>query len=225
MDVASGRATNIPFTARIRQTITNAVRTPQRVAPDSFDVKMLRWVTVSPDQRRVVYTSLGKLWVKDLPNGTPRRVTSDARNSELFPSWSPDGRTLVYASWDEDSLGAIRVVGLDDRRGRKITTRLGHYVEPKFSDNGQQIVFRRVGGDDLRSRFYADDRGIYTVAATGGEPKFVTEDGTGRASTRRATGSTSVRRKHKRRRSQRDVTAATARPPALRERYRVRALA
>lgn len=177
VDVASGRATSIPFTARVRQTITDAVRTLQRVAPDSFDVKMLRWVTVSPDQRRVVYTSLGKLWVKELPNGAPRRVTNDARNSELFPSWSPDGRTLVYSSWSEDSLGAIRVVGLDGRRGRKVTTKPGHYVEPRFSDNGQQIVFRRIGGDELRSRYYSDDRGIYTVASTGGEPKLVTEDG------------------------------------------------
>jgi imidazolonepropionase-like amidohydrolase/Tol biopolymer transport system component len=177
VDAASGRATNIPFTARIRQTITDAVRTPQRVAPDSFDVKMLRWVTVSPDQRRVVYTSLGKLWVKELPGGAPRRVTSDARNFELFPSWSPDGRTLAYASWDDDSLGAIRVVGLDGRGGRKITTKPGHYVEPRFSDNGQQIVFRRIGGDDLRSSLYSDDRGVYTVASTGSQPRLVTEDG------------------------------------------------
>ena len=177
VDVASGRATNIPFTARVRQTITTAVRTPQRVAPDTFDVKMLRWVTVSPDQRRVVYTSLGKLWVKELPNGTPRRVTNDAQNSELFPSWSPDGRTLVYATWHEDSLGAIRTVGLDGRRGRKITTRIGHYVEPEFSGNGQQIVFRRTGGDGLRSTLYGDDRGIYTVASAGGEAKLVTENG------------------------------------------------
>lgn len=177
VDVASGRATNIPFTARIRQTITTAVRTPQRVAPDTFDVKMLRWVTVSPDQGRVVYTSLGKLWVKELPNGTPRRVTNDADNSELFPSWSPDGRTLVYATWNEDSLGAIRTVGLDGRRGRKVTSKIGHYVEPEFSDNGQQIVFRRTGGDGLRSTLHGDERGIYTVATTGGEAKLVTEDG------------------------------------------------
>ena len=40
----------IPFTAHVKQTITDAVRFPQQVAPDSFDVKMLRWVTVSPDQ-------------------------------------------------------------------------------------------------------------------------------------------------------------------------------
>ena len=177
IDVASGRATNIPFTARIRQTITNAVRTPQRVAPDSFDVKMLRWVSVSPDQKRVVYTSLGKIWVKELPSGNPRRVTQDRENDELFPSWSPDGRTLVYVTWTDNDFGAIRTVGADGRGGRKITTKLGHYVEPKFSDNGQQIVFRRTGGDGLRSQLYGQERGIYIVAAGGGEPKLVTEEG------------------------------------------------
>ena len=177
VDVASGRVTNIPFTARIRQTITNAVRTPQRVAPDSFDVKMLRWVTVSPDQRRVVYTSLGKMWMRELPNGAPRRVTDDRENDELFPSWSPDGRTLVYVTWNDESFGAIRTVGLDGRRGRKITSKTGHYVEPKFSDNGQQIVYRRTGGDGLRSQLYGQERGIYIVAAAGGDPKLVTEEG------------------------------------------------
>lgn len=177
VDVASGRVANIPFSARIRQTITNAVRTPQRVAPDSFDVKMLRWVSVSPDQRRVVYTSLGKLWVKELPNGTPRRVTDDSENDELYPSWSPDGRTLVYVTWNDDSFGAIRTVGLDGRRGRKVTTKTGHYVEPKYSDNGEQIVFRRAGGDGIRSQLYGGDRGIHIVAAGGGEPKLVVEEG------------------------------------------------
>jgi len=177
VDAASGRATNIPFTAHIHQTITDAVRTQQAVAPDSFDVKMLRWVSVSPDQRRVVYTSLGKLWVKELPNGRSRRVTNDSQNFELFPSWSPDGRTLVYATWDDDALGAIRTVGVDGRNGRKITTKPGHYTEPRFSYNGGQIVYRRIGGDGLRSQLYTQDRGIHIVAASGGEPRLVTEDG------------------------------------------------
>jgi imidazolonepropionase-like amidohydrolase len=140
-------------------------------------------VTVSPDQRSVVYTSLGKLYVKELPAGVPRRVTNDSRNFELFPSWSPDGRTLVYATWDDDSLGAIRTIGIDGRGARKLTTKLGHYVEPRFSDNGQQIVYRRTGGDGLRSQLYGSDRGIYVVAvgqqptANGQEPRLVTEEG------------------------------------------------
>ena len=177
VDVASGAATAIPFSARVKQTITDAVRFPQQVAPDSFDVKMLRWVQVSPDQRRVVYTALGKLWVKELPAGQPRRVTRDARNFELYPSWSGDGRTILYTTWDDDSLGAVRTIGLDGRNARKLTTRIGHYVEPRFSENGQQVVFRRIGGDGLRGNFYTNDRGVYVVAATGGEMRRVTEEG------------------------------------------------
>ena len=177
IDVASGRASNIPFTAHIHQTITDAVRFAQQVAPDSFDVKMLRWVTVSPDQKRVAYTALGKIFVKELPNGRPRRVTDDSSNDELFPSWSADGRSLVYATWNDEELGAIRTVGLDGRGGRQITKNPGHYIEPKFSWKGDEIVYRRIGSDGLRSPLYTQDRGIYIVAGNGGEPRLVSEDG------------------------------------------------
>jgi len=177
VDVATGTATVVPFSAPVKQVITDAVRFPQQVAPDSFDVRVLRWVQVSPDQRRVAYTALGKLWVKDLPNGTPRRVTRNARTLELYPAWSPDGRSLVYATWDGDSLGAIRTIGLDGRNARRLTTRLGHYIEPQFSADSRRVVFRRIGGDGLRGNFYTQDRGVYIVPASGGEPALVTEQG------------------------------------------------
>ena len=177
VDVASGKATVIPFTAHIKQTITDAVRTPREVAPDSFSVKMLRWVTVSPDQKSVIYTSLGKLWLKSLePDGAPRRLTTGS-DYELYPAFSSDGRTVVYATWNDDSLGAIRTIGVDGRGGRRITTKMGHYVEPTFSRDGKWIAYRRTGGDGLRSQLYGDERGIYLVPAAGGEAKLVTETG------------------------------------------------
>ncbi len=177
VDAATGTPTRIPFTASVTQTITDAVRFPQQVAPDSFDVKLLRWVSVSPDDRRVAYTALGKVWVRDLPNGTPRRVTTQSRERELFPSWSADGQSLVYATWSDDSLGAIRTVRLDGTRGVKLTSRPGHYVEPRFAPDGQQVVYRRVGGDGLRGAAYARDGGVYVVAASGGAGRLVTTEG------------------------------------------------
>ncbi len=177
VDVATGRPAPIPFTAPVRQTLVEAVRFPQTVAPDSFDVRMLRWVTVSPDQRRVVYTALGKLYVRDLPDGTPRRVTAGGSENEAWPSWSPDGQTIVYATWDPDSLGAIRTVQPDGRNGRRLTTRPGHYIAPRFSPDGRQVVFRRSGGDPNRGTEYSRDQGIYVVAATGGPARLVTREG------------------------------------------------
>lgn len=180
VNVATGAVSQIPFTAKIKQTITDAVRTSRAVAPDTFDVKMLRWVSVSPDQKSVMYTALGKIWIKSLePDGQPRRLTTSG-DYELFPAWSNDGRSIVYATWNDDSLGAIRVIGVDGRGGRKITTKMGHYVEPRFSNDGRQVVYRRIGGDGLRSQLYSDDRGIFIAANTlqpGAEPKLVTESG------------------------------------------------
>src|SRR5512141_2669779 len=117
------------------------------------------------------------MYMKELPSGAPHRVTKDADNDELYPSWSSDGKSIVYASWNDDALGAIRTVGVDGEHGRKLTTTPGHYIEPRFSDNGQQIVFRRIGSDGLRSGLYTRDRGIYMAAAAGGEPKLITEEG------------------------------------------------
>ncbi|HUF27471.1 MAG TPA: amidohydrolase family protein [Gemmatimonadaceae bacterium] len=177
VDVASGRPSEIPFTAPVKQTITEAVRFPTAVAPDTFDVRMLRWVSVAPDQRRVVYSALGKLWVKELPNGQPRRVTNDASSFELYPAWSPDGRTLAYTTWSDESFGAVRTVGVDGRNARTLTTRPGHYVEPQWSADGRSIVFRRVSGDNLRGTLHGRETGVYTVSAAGGEMRLVTTSG------------------------------------------------
>ncbi|HUH13830.1 MAG TPA: amidohydrolase family protein, partial [Longimicrobiales bacterium] len=177
VDAESGAATEIPFQARVQQTIVDALRFPQEVAPDSFDVKMLRWVEVSPDGRSVVYSALGKLWVRALPNGTPRRVTGDDARLELFPSWSPDGRSLTYATWEDEEMGAIWTVGADGRNARRLTSARGHYVEPAFSPDGRTVVYRRTGGDSYRGDLYSRDTGIYTLPAAGGEPTLVTEEG------------------------------------------------
>jgi Tol biopolymer transport system component/imidazolonepropionase-like amidohydrolase len=177
VNALTGARTNIPFSATVTQRVTEAVRFPQAVAPDTFDVKMLRWVSVSPDDRRVLYTALGKLWIKDLPNGTPRRVTQQSRETELFPAWSADGSTIVYTTWSDDSLGAVRTVRADGTGAAKLTSAQGHYVEPQFAPDGRSVVYRRVGGDGIRGSLYAREPGVYIVPASGGAPRLVTTEG------------------------------------------------
>src|SRR5262249_24134086 len=54
-----------------------AVRSPVDVAPENFDVKLLRWTRVAPQGDAVVYQALGHVWIRPLPEGTPRRLTRD----------------------------------------------------------------------------------------------------------------------------------------------------
>ncbi|HLA68479.1 MAG TPA: amidohydrolase family protein [Bacteroidota bacterium] len=177
IDVRTKEAREIPFRATVKQTIAEAVRFPQEVSPDQFDLKMLRWVTVSPDQKSVLYNALGKLWIRALPAGTPARLTKDEKNLELYPSFSPDGKWIVYATWNDDEMGALYKVQPNGRNQGKLTPEKGTYIEASFSKDGKHIVYRKTGGDGLRGNLYSKNRGIYWIPAEGGKPTLITEEG------------------------------------------------
>ncbi len=45
---------------------------------------------------RIAYVQGGDLWVKTLPSGKPLRLTTDGRNREPQPRWSPSGMWLAF---------------------------------------------------------------------------------------------------------------------------------
>jgi imidazolonepropionase-like amidohydrolase/Tol biopolymer transport system component len=177
LDVASRKVADIPFHVHTTRRVSQAVRFPVDVAPKKFETKMLRWVNVAPKGDRVVYQALGHLWIRDLPNGTPRRLTRQNDHWEIFPAFSRDGRQVVYATWDDDKLGSVRVVPAAGGEGRVVVKQPGQYVEPVFTPDGKQIVFRKIEGGFIRTAAWSAEPGIYRVPATGGDPLLITEEG------------------------------------------------
>lgn len=178
VDVATHAVADIPFHVADTRRVQDTVRFPVEVAPDRFDVKMIRWATTSPDGRQVVYEALGNLWIRDLPTGTPRRLTRQSDHFELYPSWSRDGRSIVYSTWSDTDLGTIRVVPASGGNGRVVTQHPGHYLEPAFSPDGRTIAYRTSSDGYLTTALWSRNPGIYRVPAAGGEATFVTDDGT-----------------------------------------------
>ena len=82
---------------------------------------MLRDVRVSPDGKTVVYSALGQLYRRALPDGKPRRLTKDA-GFEFFPSFSRDGQWIVYVTWTDAEIGRVRVIRPDGSGGRDVVT-------------------------------------------------------------------------------------------------------
>jgi imidazolonepropionase-like amidohydrolase/Tol biopolymer transport system component len=178
IDVATKKVTPIPFHVKGTRKVFEAVRGSRKVAPDRFDVKMLRWMQVSPDGKRVVYQALGKLYVKDLPSGTPRRLTRQNEHLEFHPSFSRDGRSIVYTTWDDDRLGAVRVVSATGGEGRVVTAQPGFYVEPALSPDGKAVVYRATGDGYLMPGTWSRETGLFVVPSTGGgAPRKLTREG------------------------------------------------
>ena len=178
VDVASRETKLIPVRVRAKLEVHRALRFPVTVAPDEVAVKMIRWAQYSPDGARVVFQALGHLYVKEVAGGAARRLTSENGHFEFYPSFSSDGRSIVYVTWDDQKLGAVRVVPATGGVGRTLTTDPGHYVEPRFSPDGTQVTYRKLEGGFLVSGDWSMAPGLYVVSsAGGGTPKRLSKTG------------------------------------------------
>jgi Tol biopolymer transport system component len=161
VELADGSVSNIPFAVNDTRDVIDAIRPSVEVAPDTFQTRMPRFAAVSPDGQRVVFETLGKLYIMDTDGGEPRRLTRDTSDRhEIFPSWSRDGRSIVFATWDDEDLGSIRTISATGRSERTVTRQPGHYRRPRFSPDGTLIVFEKDGGGYLTARDWSENPGI-----------------------------------------------------------------
>lgn len=177
LSLKNNKVAPIAFSVEVTKKVQNALRFKQPIEQDEFKVKMLRNAQVSPDGKKVIYEALGKLWVKKLPDGKPKRLTRDKSNFELFPQWSRDGKKIVYTTWNDQKQGSVRVVSSRSGKGKTVTTEPGKYVETTFSPDGKTVVYRKVGSGGLLPKKWSLHTGIYQVSSKGGEPKLITKHG------------------------------------------------
>ncbi|MGH9349004.1 MAG: amidohydrolase family protein [Vicinamibacterales bacterium] len=191
VDVAAKQGTPIPFTARVEQTLNEAVRFPQQVHRDEFPVRVLRDVTTSPDGSTIVYSALGRLYAKRLQGapstalvaspstalgpGAPMQLTRDDR-LEFAPAFSRDGAWIAYATWSDAEKGRIRIMRADGAEARDVVATPGHYTKPSFSPDGQSLVYRSTGPDAIRGFTHAVNPGLFIVSLQGGEPLRLRDD-------------------------------------------------
>ncbi len=145
----------------------------------AFPVRMLRWVSVSPDGKRVAYQALGYIYVRDLPDGTPSRLTKQTDHFEYFPSWSRDSKSIVYATWNDETLGSIRVAGRQDPAGASRARDRQARPLPRAGLLARRLADRLPQGHGgyLARRPGPPTPASTSSAAAGGKSTLVTEDG------------------------------------------------
>ena len=177
LDVASGTQAPIPFTADVDQLIGDLVKFEYPINDSVLTVRQIRGARPSPDGKRLAFSALDRLWTMDLPNGTPKRVTT-AADGEHMPVWSPDGKYIAYVSWTEDG-GDIWRVPAAGGRPQKLTTQSAFYDDIMYSPTGSRIVSARAArtqraivNDEINPNLVITD--LVWLPASGGATNYIT---------------------------------------------------
>lgn len=177
LDVDSYEVETIPFEADVRQRIAEAVRFEHDPAPDTFESKAIRHAKTSPEGNTLIFNAAGFLWEKDLPNGTPQRLTDSEELLEFEPHFSQDGRYLLFVTWHDEDKGAIHRRDLNTGETVQLTEEKGIYRKPRFNPEGDMIVYRKESGNNHQGHTYGLNPGIYTMTVDGEDAKKVLDHG------------------------------------------------
>jgi Tol biopolymer transport system component len=176
-------ATKIPFTAQVDVPVGPQVKFDYRIEDSpNFNVRQIRDAVPSPDGRRVAFTALDRLYVADLPAGTPRRLTSD-NVGEFYPTWSPDGSSIAYVTWTDNG-GHLMKVSAAGGAPTRLSTEAAYLQQPVWSPDGEKIVVTRAPareGKDAVDPFVFNGLGAEWVwyPAAGGQPTVIAPVGNG----------------------------------------------
>ncbi|UNO43126.1 amidohydrolase family protein [Streptomyces sp. MST-110588] len=120
---------------------------------------------LSPDGRQVAFAALNALWLAPTSGGGAPRQIVRARPTRyvLGPSWSRDGRFLLYAD-DRDGLFAVR--RRDVASGEETVLATGGRVQPALSPDGERLAALDMSGN-LVVRTLADGKETVLAAPLG----------------------------------------------------------
>ncbi|MDX6283362.1 MAG: hypothetical protein QOH03_4433, partial [Kribbellaceae bacterium] len=138
--------TIVAFTAAVQVT----AKRPRPKSPDLESTRRrpvlgIACPTVSPDGRWLSFRALNALWLADTTGRRqPRKLVADGYFSS-DPDFSPDGKTLLYAS-DRDGTADLWSHDLATGADSKLSSLPGAQIAPRYSPDGKQIAYQDQDG-------------------------------------------------------------------------------
>lgn len=135
----------------------------------------LRDIKISPDGTHIAFTYKGDIYTVPTAGGRALRLTSQP-TYETSPIWSPDSRTIAFAS-DRNGNFDIFTVAADGTSPswKRLTYNSAKETPEAFSPDGTEVLYSAAIQDPATSALFPTGRmtEVYAVPAGGGAPRQV----------------------------------------------------
>ncbi|HEY8010730.1 MAG TPA: amidohydrolase family protein [Rudaea sp.] len=143
IELTSGKATTIPFLAHVDLDIGPSLRHSFKDDTGPVRARLIQAPVASPDGKRIAFSALGRVYTMELvQNAMPQALTPPGVPA-FEPSWSPDGKSIVYISWTAKDAGQIWQVDAHGGTPKALTRTPAYYTNPVFTPDGKSIVAQR----------------------------------------------------------------------------------
>ena len=177
LDLATEATTEIPFHVADTRKIYPPLRGTVEVAPETFTTKMVRYPQPSPDGTSVVFESLGRLFIKRGESPPERLTRGDHEGFDYSPIYSPDGDSIYFLRWHDDSLTTLYRVRTRGGAPREMALSKGQYDDLAINADGTELLLRKRRGSDLLNPNFDNKPGIYLYDLASEQLSFVTDSG------------------------------------------------
>ncbi|HEY1144157.1 MAG TPA: amidohydrolase family protein [Sphingomicrobium sp.] len=140
IEVASGAIRQVPFTANVDIALGPSLRSSFHEDTGPVRARLMQQPTPSPDGKKIAFSALGRIYVMPLAAGAKPLAISPPGQPAFMPSWSPDGRQIVYTSWTARDDGNLWIVPSSGGRARKVSSTAGYYTYPVFTRDGRALL-------------------------------------------------------------------------------------
>ena len=140
---AAAAPTPIPFTATVDQQLGPLTRVEVKQETGPVRVRLMQTPEQSPDGTLVAFSALGRIYVMPLAKGAAPRALTQGATPEFHPSWSPDGRSIVYVTWTAKEGGQVWIAPVSGGPPRQLTDRSAFYTRPVYTRDGESVLVMR----------------------------------------------------------------------------------
>jgi eukaryotic-like serine/threonine-protein kinase len=129
--------------------------------------------SLAPDGKSFAYVSSQSgnrdIYVQRVDGRTAINITSDSRDDDSEPAFSPDGSQIAFRSEREG--GGIFIMGVTGESPHRLTD-FGH--NPSWSPDGSRIVVSTVGAD-LRPHLHQADGSLWIIEVRAGAKRLLVQ--------------------------------------------------